>query len=842
MLATCNRSCAGYEWIAKTRDALLKAPKWIQELVKSEPEQERFRFGNGGTLLSRERVRIPFMIGEHVVMIWISNVPCATLGCLLGKDVLDALGAVHDFLANRVKFQLLSSDHWFRLSRLAAGYYLFISFLPTPLSKWPCLSRMPWIGVGKAKVCEVQVQSRMQWMLRKLARVKHELGEPEIHVVCHEQSFGSSSWENRMPLGDETVPPRPTAQSLSAAMEPAAASPSSPESMALAWESPMDGAATPPTVPAGTTPFNIFGGRLGTASQGDGAARYSAQELPGRVLRHGQVHRLPSEGCSAAAFQDGSEDGFHGGCLADQRPEDDDAGKVSQEEDPRSSSQRDHEALTVVAGGTGEAVEGTTWTSRWSTTSEGRAHSGGSALEGGSSERGHGGLSSSQAEGPRSNADRQGLELGARFERFSPEPDRLQGIWADPGPSLGEQSTTTRISQSSWTTSTSRPRPTGSPTSSPTWRRRLRARIVEPDGGSDPGPSGVRQREGGRNEIPGGLGHDALSAPLPGVPGRDSTRMRPEAEESKTVKQSIGHVRRSQFRKLKKGMRMSIKQGFEKLKRMHDALEVSEEKIHSVMEVQDDQTKLDVINGVTDPFLVNVGLPALHGDHGERSVLEANVLEGGARPLVGETFTDTEPVLKQARRRGHATMMSMTLGTGYDFFKQEHRRRALQEIRDRKPFAQVVAFPCGPWSPLQELGAKSRQKVLLMRWRRRKHRSLTKFSADIAKEQYYGGRHFIIENPSRSKAWKEAKELQDLLQLPGVELVEVDQCQYGLRGPHGGLHRKRTWLVTSSAEVVKEFTGKKCDGSHPHEPVIGGRKVTLRQPDTTPRTSRRLWW
>ena len=36
-------------------------------------------------------------------------------------------------------------------------------------------------------------------------------------------------------------------------------------------------------------------------------------------------------------------------------------------------------------------------------------------------------------------------------------------------------------------------------------------------------------------------------------------------------------------------------------------------------------------------------------------------------PLVGEVFTDTEPVVMQARRRGHVAMHpSITLSTGYD--------------------------------------------------------------------------------------------------------------------------------------------------------------------------------
>ena len=124
-------------------------------LVKKEPESERLRFGNGGVLRSSERIRLPFLIAGRVVLLWVSNVPCPSLGCLAGKDALDALvdalGALHDFLSNRV-----------RLSRMNAGH--------SSLSQWPPLTEKPWIATGKGKVCEVQSETRMQWMLKKLKR------------------------------------------------------------------------------------------------------------------------------------------------------------------------------------------------------------------------------------------------------------------------------------------------------------------------------------------------------------------------------------------------------------------------------------------------------------------------------------------------------------------------------------------------------------------------------------------------------------------------------------------------------------------------------------------------
>ena len=112
--------------------ALQHPPSYVRALIHSVPEQERFGFGNGGQLLSEERVRLPFLIAGKIVLVWISAVPGASLGLLLGTDVLDTLGAVHDFLGNRIQFQLLSPDHWVRLEHLRAGHSS-IPCLPAPL-------------------------------------------------------------------------------------------------------------------------------------------------------------------------------------------------------------------------------------------------------------------------------------------------------------------------------------------------------------------------------------------------------------------------------------------------------------------------------------------------------------------------------------------------------------------------------------------------------------------------------------------------------------------------------------------------------------------------------------
>ncbi|CAJ1414999.1 unnamed protein product [Effrenium voratum] len=189
-------------------------------------------------------------------------------------------------------------------------------------------------------------------------------------------------------------------------------------------------------------------------------------------------------------------------------------------------------------------------------------------------------------------------------------------------------------------------------------------------------------------------------------------------------------------------------------------------------------------------------------------------------PLITEVYTDTEPVARAARRRGHRSGESLTLGFGWDFSLPSHRSAAVHLIKESKPYCVVLAFPCGPWSALMRLNpAKDLAE------RRRAAKVLVDFAAEVALLQLREGRHFIMENPRGSDAWK-LPIVQRLLQHPRVRSVYIDQCAFGLKSAGGELHQKPTRLVTSSQALVSRVRGGKCDRSHHHAPVLGGRKIT----------------
>ena len=76
-------------------------------------------------------------------------------------------------------------------------------------------------------------------------------------------------------------------------------------------------------------------------------------------------------------------------------------------------------------------------------------------------------------------------------------------------------------------------------------------------------------------------------------------------------------------------------------------------------------------------------------------------------------------------------------------------------------------------------------------------------------------------------SWKE-EEIDALSRLPSVYLVTGHQCQYGLVTPSDDDRSKMlpalspTKFLTNS-QVMSEQLNKKCDGSHSHQHLAGGR-------------------
>ena len=84
-------------------------PAHVVKRITTHPSHDRhgpdelFRFGNGGTQRSNVRYRLPMMVGNNLVAVWVSVVKVPSLGLLLGRDFLDGIGAVVSFTKQKLR-------------------------------------------------------------------------------------------------------------------------------------------------------------------------------------------------------------------------------------------------------------------------------------------------------------------------------------------------------------------------------------------------------------------------------------------------------------------------------------------------------------------------------------------------------------------------------------------------------------------------------------------------------------------------------------------------------------------------------------------------------------------
>lgn len=167
--SACNRTCSGSLWISQFLGFLQDAPQHVRDLIAVRDESEVFRFGNGGTQISNLRYRIPLMVGDTMLLLWVSVVPVDSLGLLLGRDFLDAIGATLNF-----PHKLLNAGHLdgqtIQLKQLAAGHFA-LPLLPSP-KLWPSRGAHKWRCFGQDGVVEVQM-SNQAWIQQRLSGNPH---------------------------------------------------------------------------------------------------------------------------------------------------------------------------------------------------------------------------------------------------------------------------------------------------------------------------------------------------------------------------------------------------------------------------------------------------------------------------------------------------------------------------------------------------------------------------------------------------------------------------------------------------------------------------------------------
>lgn len=229
------------------------------------------------------------------------------------------------------------------------------------------------------------------------------------------------------------------------------------------------------------------------------------------------------------------------------------------------------------------------------------------------------------------------------------------------------------------------------------------------------------------------------------------------------------HVER---KNLKPGLRQMISQAWEQHRRDQKAVSVSSKDVQEIFMATWETVMRAYMN---ETFFLEFTFP---------------------HTLATEVFTDTEPVARAIRRRGLHAGDSLTLSSGWDLRLQEDQIAAFEVLKRTKPYVVVLAFPCGPWSSLQFLNPAANLAGM-----REEALSLIAFAIRVAEFQVAHGRHYVMENPRNSMAWR-LPTLQDfVLRTHALEVV-LDMCCFNLRAPDGLLHKKPTKLLTSMQAVV----------------------------------------
>ena len=862
--SACNRTCTGCEWLSSYLTCLREsAPKAVLELVLVEDENETFRFGNGGCQKSSQRWRLPTMVGGVVLCFWTSVVDVPSLGLLLGRDFLEAVGAVMNFSKKLLHCELLGAEP-IRLRQLSAGHF-FLGLLP---ERWPGLGPQRWRKLGVDGVVEIQM-STSRWLHSRFDGTSrfvsqhpdghdHFLTESSLHfgnLVCSVLADRGSAVQASMPRQPARKPSRTTSSSrtsttTSLSADDDAKRPGDPSPSALAKDDPSHerkvnvGSKRSPAVvlakvlfalSAFALPGNLDGRHLvrprTEASQGQGDQQAPFDE----GLRGRQVHLCPPERMHPVAephwfgrfiLRRSSSSGLQVG-----------QGRQGFEPESQvrssggSSNQSPGSSRSWRVGTTGEGAH---WTSRWTTNSPKRSCEAGGIAERPNPSVRHCGADQGEGQADRCIVEgrlqtfRKSQGQGRRQEAYSGSIHRgVHPLQELEERGFGKSSTRECALASSSGDAKELPGSLG-PHGIGDARTPKR-----PLGADDRTQSHRRHRDGvpgGAGWLSGGAGHGGALQDRPGLPcrsghepgaglrgqtGRPVWRGEDSLPEPRGERGSAGSLNPFLIhQELKRGQADLIAQAWNQ--HVSDRVKVSRSarQVRHALEVEYFEEMNAHLN--EEPFVQVIDL--------SKNIHEALANEHNSdptRPFVAEVFTNSRNVMKEAMRRGHVVGSAMSLENGWNFLRRRDREEALRRLQKEKPYCVVLAFPCGSFSPLQYLNSKSR-----MTWpsRMSSGRILMNFALQVARQQLREGRHCILENPRPSLAWKEP-EMRRFIEEDVYEAI-FDQCRFGLKGPTGQLHKKATQVVSSSPSVTSLLHDVRCKRDHEHMAVIGGAKIT----------------
>lgn len=850
--SACNRTCTGEVWLQHYLQSLkTSTPLAIQNLIKAVPEREVFRFGNGGCKHSYVRYRLPMMLGSSLMMVWVSVVDVPSLGLLLGRDFLDAIGAVLSFAKKLLRADLLNTA-LIKLQQLVAGH--FALRLAPPI--WTLPGAIRWRRLGQDGVIEVQLSSH-DWLRRKLHA--HDVFQPRDHEhLVTEQGFRAADLAHSglMSTGNIDVGSQPLAHVAQKQFDSSSSTASSPTrrslngksedrelpikapgkmvkdgaqartsgSLARSWNALVVAAATISTLCSISLPQCEHSQPVAIAGRADGRFRSPVQEAFGAWSSTRSVQGGPAVRAVLVSEQDGDPSFVPGRSYADWNDGSSSNERCSFQPEERSCEGGERRPSS-------RSSEVPDRTKRWSSNLERRLGETGIPP----SHRGAREDDRRAVEGalPRSDSHYEVRPKGSSRSRQHQwqQSSKLQGDWTSRGApdytnkndkaydltakfSRNSWNSRSRFGRGSWTSSQAGPE-VSVDAQSGVATCDADANTWVPDATSDDyGASGDGRSSGSFGSREGARLDPSRDRPgqcrLLRIHAGDEGKRPVWRSGSHDIGRDPGHAGRAVsgdewkiHQELKKGQAMMIKQAWDKHEKDRKIVSLNPKQAREAMELV---WRNEMEKCMNESFITTIDL--------------TNSRE--KTPFMQEIFTATQRVTDEARRRGHLVGPPLSLETGWDFRKELDRRAAYKWVEVNKPYFLMIAYPCGPWSPLMRLNAPAD-----LQQRQDEGRELIRFALRLARLQLRNNRHFALENPIGSGSWS-LPEVQRFLEEEDAKVARFDQCRYNLRSEQGLLHKKGTQIVTSSEEMKEKLDAVRCTRDHLHQPVIGGAKITAR--------------
>jgi hypothetical protein len=159
------------------------------------------------------------------------------------------------------------------------------------------------------------------------------------------------------------------------------------------------------------------------------------------------------------------------------------------------------------------------------------------------------------------------------------------------------------------------------------------------------------------------------------------------------------------------------------------------------------------------------------------------------------------------------------LVTDWDLNDPAQQREVERYFDAHKPLVAIMGPTCKPFGKLANLNYRINYEGWLESYHEAKPHGV--FCGKIALKQMSAGRFFIVEQPEGSWLFAE-NPWPTVIKNENTVSIVIHQCVLGQKTKNGYHAKKPTALYANHPELLDPCNGCRCDGSHEHEPLMGG--------------------